>query len=114
MQSTDLQKLIDYEKQLKYAGKIKFGKDFAAYIGETPQGWADLKAGRKKVSLRHVDNMKKKQSELGDSTTKHVVNEPQSAYVTQLVEVQNKLITALEEISRLNSELDSLKGKKSI
>lgn len=54
--SERLTKIIDFMKQWRLITSIK---EFADEIGETSVGMNDLRKGRKKISIRHITNIKK-------------------------------------------------------
>lgn len=50
--------LTQIEAAFKDKSWIKTSKDFAVIIGENPNGLSDIKAGRKKLTVDHIKNLK--------------------------------------------------------
>jgi hypothetical protein len=55
---TGIQTVAEIESAFREFGRIKTAREFADLLGENPNGLSDIKAGRKKLTIDHIRNLK--------------------------------------------------------
>jgi hypothetical protein len=58
LENSENQLIKDIESAFKERGHVKTSKEFAKLIGENDNGLSDIKAGRKRLTIDHIKNLK--------------------------------------------------------